>query len=102
MSADLRSFVSLIQNSITWTPRKLLSSFEYYFWKEYVKIGSQSYQTFELNRLIKTSLFGHDERELRINEVIKNKFHIACPYCVWDENEIFIHDIRFVWEWIQN
>ena len=37
-----------------------------------MKIGSQSYQTFELNRLIKISLFGHDERELRINEVIKN------------------------------
>jgi hypothetical protein len=71
MTADWRRFVLLLRNSITRTPRKLLSSMEYYFGNENVKIGSQSYRSFELNRLMRLCLFGRDESYLRVYEVIK-------------------------------
>eukprot|EP00978_Attheya_sp_CCMP212_P014420 scaffold36716_cov41-Attheya_sp.AAC.4 len=82
MTLDWARVVSLFRNSITRRPKVLTSTIEVLFGKEKVKIGSQSYRKFELNNLIKLSLFGKNWSKLRHYEtVFKSKrsalIHIA-------------------------
>jgi hypothetical protein len=71
MSTDWLRFIALLRNAITRPPKSLLSSKVYCFGKERVAIGSQCFRTFELNELIRISLFGMEGCRLRRYEIIQ-------------------------------